>query len=173
MPQGDVLERLNAMWQQRYPGLAILQFSPWTRWGQRSNLNGLHNVGVYILAKYEKKEVPHSPDPLDKDVVYIGGTNIGETTSLRKRLDDFHRAAFGTGGNHGGGTSYKRSFGTDQVGLCVSVCPIFWIGDKATQPLDDADYIEFVVVRVVRWIEVCLRGSYVYQWGRLPRCNKV
>ena len=180
----EILEELNAKWQQRYPGLARLQFSDWVLWRQRNTINNINKVGVYILAKYEPNEVSHSVDPLDERVIYIGKTNIGRTTSLKKRLSYFDREAFGNGASHSGASNYKELFEAVQDDLYVSVCPVCWADEKINLLFNNKSHFDawisgsspqadpFIVFLLVNWLEVCLRGVYVYKWGRLPKCNK-
>ena len=167
----DVVKELNAKWQQRYQGLARLQFSHWTPWRQRNRLSSIDKVGVYILAKYEPNdEIPAYVDPLDNHVIYFGKTNVGRTTSLRNRLNQFDGAAFGSGAPHAGGYNYKQIFGTNQDGLHVSICPVYWDYENSNPVLDEAG--EFLTKKVITCLETCLRGVYVYSWGNLPKCNK-
>jgi len=179
----EMLEELNAKWQQRYLGLARLQFSDWVPWRQRNAIHNVNKVGVYILAKYESNEVPQV-DPLDEHIIYFGKTNVGSTTSLRNRLSAFNGAAFGNGAPHAGGYNYKGVFGTNQDGLYVSVCPVYWDDERINQLFDSKNHFDsyisgnsddvqpFIIFKVITWLEVCLRGTYVYKWGRLPKCNK-
>lgn len=162
----ELLNALNLKWQERFPGLVQLQFSDWFLWKQRLKIAHLNHRGVYIIAKYDNNEIPQSVDPLDKHIICVGRTK-GISRNLKVRLNEFDGAAFGTGAPHAVGYTYKEFFGTDQEGLYLSVCPVFWM-DKIT----DNDLEEFGIQRVITWLEVCLRGVYVYKWGRLPKLNK-
>jgi hypothetical protein len=165
----QVMDELNTKWQQgRYSGLARLSFSDWVPWSQREKLNGLDKVGVYVLGKRDGG-LSGRADFLGGDVIYVGKTNDGKTTSLRSRLGQFNRSAFQDGGGHAGGHSYRDLFGADQGGLCVSVCPVHWSGPSA---IPDPVWHKVAVILVVTRLEVCLRGLYVYRWGTLPKCNK-
>jgi hypothetical protein len=162
----QVIDELNAKWQQLFSGLAKLHFCDWVPWNRWKRLNDLDRVGVYVLSK-RNGGLSGCADFLSDAVVYIGKTNEGKTTSLRSRLSQFDRAAFQNGGGHAGGHTYRDKFGADQTGLCVSVCPVHWIGSGNVPDLPS-----FAVIQVVTRLEVCLRGLYVYSWGRLPSCNK-
>jgi len=146
--------------------------------------NNLDKIGVYILAKFEEnKELP-KVDPLDKHIVYVGKTNIGRTTTLRRRLSYFDREAFGSGANHSGASTYKNLFGTAQYDLYVSVCPIFYTDDKLNKLTSNKVNFDawikrlmpekepFIIYLITTYLEVCLRGLYVYKWRRLPICNR-
>ncbi|MCL0049344.1 hypothetical protein M1N13_03530 [Dehalococcoidia bacterium] len=168
LQSGDLLGELNIKWQQQYPGLARLQFSDWVSWSERKTVRNVNEVGVYMLAKHHTSEVP-PVDPLDEHLIYFGQTGTGKTISIKNRLNTFHRVAFLDGGGHAGGSNYRNIFGTDQNGLHVSICPVYWTNGAKERFPGEA---EFVISRVVCWLEVCLRGIYVYKWGRLPKCNK-
>ena len=164
----DLLGELNAKWQQQYPGLARLQFSDWASWGERNTTRNVNEVGVYMLARYDAN-VPPPVDPLDQHIIYFGATSTGQTTSIKNRLNMFDRGAFRNGGGHAGGSNYRNIFGPDQDRLYVSICPVYWISGGRERFADES---KFVISRVICWLEVCLRGIYVYKWGRLPKCNK-
>lgn len=181
----EILDNLRTKWQQHWSGLpnwlAELQFSSWVLWNQRDRIDHANKPGVYILAIYgETEEVPHSVE-LDESVIYVGKTNVGKTTSLRKRLDCFDRAAFGNGCPHAGGYTYRECFGTSQQGLYVSACPVCWLEERKelvannkthSDNLESDDIQSFIISQVITELEVCLRGLYVFKWGRLPKCNK-
>jgi len=166
----EPLEELNRKWRQRYPGLAKLHFSDWVSWEERNTIPLIDKVGVYILAKYEPNDLPKSVNPLDRNVIYVGKTNIGKTTSIKNRLTAFDNAAFGSGkAHHAGGETYRERFKTDKGGIHVSICPIYWLKDQEYLSSEDSE--NFVSMLVTR-LEVCLRGVYVLRWGRLPQLNK-
>jgi hypothetical protein len=181
-----MIEKVLVKWQRRWPGLADLQFSNWLLWKDRNTASNLDKVGVYILAKFEGiRELPKI-DPLDQHIIYIGRTNIGRTTKLKKRLGYFDREAFGSGSAHSGASTYKNLFGTVQDDLCVSVCPTFWLSNKLNKLTSNKESFNawikhsspqkepepFIIYLITNWLEVCLRGLYVYKWGRLPICNR-
>lgn len=178
------IKELTSKWQQRWPGLARLGFSDWILWNRRNSLNNIDKVGVYILAKYQTHEVPDKVNPTDEKIIYIGKTNIGQTTKLQKRLSYFNREAFGNGASHSGASTYKKHYGKSQDDLYVSVCPIYWTDDEINKLTKSKEHFNawisdnsprlepFIVFLLVNWLEVCLRGSYVYKWERLPLCNK-
>ena len=116
-----------------------------------------------MLAKYESNETPQSIDVLDEHIICVGRT----TRSLKARLALFDGAAFGKGAPHAEGDTYKKVFGANQEGLYVSICPVYWTDKKVNHDVE-----EFVIKKVITWLEVCLRGTYVYKWGRLPKLNK-
>lgn len=179
-----MIEKVIAKWQKRWSGLADLQFSNWLLWKHRNTASNLDKIGVYILAKFEENKELSRVDPLDKHIVYVGQTNIGRTTTLKRRLSYFHREAFGGGATHSGAATYKNHFGTVQDDLYVSVCPIFYSDDKLNKLTSSkksfnawikrsSPQIEpFIIYLITNWLEVCLRGLYVYKWERLPICNK-
>ena len=180
----DVTKELISKWQQRWPGLIGLEFSDWVLWNRRNSLNNIDRVGVYILAKYQTDEVPDKVDPTGEKIIYIGKTNIAWTTKLKKRLSYFDREAFGNGASHSGASTYKMHYGKVQDDLYVSVCPIYWSNDEINKLTKNKENFNawisgrsprpepFIVFLLVNWLEVCLRGVYVYKWGRLPICNK-
>jgi hypothetical protein len=180
----DVNKELLSKWQQRWPELTGLEFSKWVLWKHRNSLHNTDRVGVYILAKYQPNGAPDKADPIDEKIIYIGKTNIGRTTSLKKRLSDFDREAFGTSASHSGASTYKEHFGTVQDDLYVSICPIFWSNEELNKLTSNKENYNawisgrsprpepFIVFLLVNWLEVCLRGLYVYKWERLPLCNK-
>ena len=180
----DVNKELLSKWQQRWPGLTGLEFSPWVLWKNRNSLKNINRVGVYILAKYQMDEVPPKLDPIDAKIIYIGKTNIGRTTKLQNRLRAFDREAFGTGASHSGASTCKDLFGTVQDDLYVSICPILWSSEELNKFVSNKENYNawissnsprqepFIVYLLVNYLEVCLRGLYVYKWERLPLCNK-
>jgi hypothetical protein len=167
----EELDKLNAMWQKRFPGLAKLQFCNWVVWKQRATIGHANERGVYILARYdEREEVPHSVDPFDEFIIYIGAT---PTRSLEKRLGEFHATAFRGSASHAGGATYRELFGTSQQGLHISACPVYLASQIQFDVLAlGEDYAEFIVSMVTSLLEVCLRGLYIFKQGRLPACNK-
>lgn len=178
------LERLSAKWQQRWSELtnqlARLQFPNWVPWNQRDTINRNNEPGVYILLKCETEEVPDSVE-LDEPVVYVGKTNVGKTTSLKNRLDCFNRAAFGNGCSHAGGYTYRERIGTSQRGLYVSACPVYYVDKGKGLAIRGRAHFDasqlgnmqlFIISQAITELEVCLRGLYVFKWGRLPKCNK-
>lgn len=167
----NLLDELCERWRKEklYSGLSLLTFSKWVLWKDRDSLTDINQVGVYTLGKFDRKElVPVKVDPLDKNIIYFGKTNTGKTTSFRNRLGQFDKEAFGEGGYHSGGSNYKQIFSGDATGLYVSICPVTWVN------VDDIPYdiAQFSINQITTRLEVCLRGLYVYKWGRLPRCNK-
>ena len=174
---GALLKQLCYKWQQKYPGLCQLQFSDWALWDNRRIIRDLNEVGVYILAKFDDvNNMPKIADFLDYEVIYIGKTNIGETTSLFKRLNQFNSSAFKGASGHAGGMNYNDIFGNNKEGLLVSACPVYVANqakfvDYYNSSISDG-LQEYVISRIVTLLEVCLRGLYVFKWGKLPRCNK-
>lgn len=166
MNGSEILDKLNLMWQERFPGLVQLEYSDWFSWKQRLRITSLNHRGVYIIAKYYMNEMPQTIDRLDKHIICIGRTK-GITRDLKVRLNEFDGAAFGKGAPHAEGYTYKEIYGTDQEGLYLSVCPVFWISQ-----ITDEEFKEFSIQSVITWLEVCLRGMYVSTWGRLPKLNK-
>lgn len=179
-----MIEKVLAKWQQRWSGLADLQFSNWLLWKHRNMASNLDKIGVYILAKFEESKKLPRIDPLDQHIIYVGQTNIGRTTTLKKRLSYFDKEAFGNGAAHSGASTYKNHFGKVQNDLYVSVCPIFWLNNNLNKLTSNKENFNtwikssspqpepFVVYLLTNWLEVCLRGLYIYKWGRLPICNK-
>ena len=177
----EVLEELNSKWQQEYPGLAELQLCDWVPWSQRKSLLGIGRKGVYIMAKHSPGVVPSLVDPLGEAIICIGktiGRTYESTKSFRDRLGEFHRAAFGGGANHAEGETYRKEYGPNPGGLYVSICPVYWenrpenILLKELDPDADAFQQFRRLHRYITFLEVCLRGTYVYVWGRLPNLNK-
>jgi hypothetical protein len=165
----QVLHELNEKWQKRYQGLIPLHFSHWITWTQRGTLSDLDKVGVYILAKYSPNEkIPDYIEPLDNHVIYFGKTNVGTTTCLKKRLNQFDGAIFGRGDHHAGGETYRKKYGEEVNDLYVSICPIYWNDENSVL----YEVAEVLVKEVITRFETCLRGIYIYQWGNLPKCNK-
>jgi hypothetical protein len=176
MSAQQILDELTAKWQQRFPGLAKLQFCGWLLWKERDKIYCIDKLGVYILGKYDGEgSVPSAVDFLDENIIYIGMTNVGKTTSFGQRLEQFHRTAFQNKDGHAGGFTYRRYYAADQEGLYVSVCPVYWTDEhgKLLVQIDEKEELEeFIIDHVITWLEVCLRGLYVFKWSRLPKCNK-
>jgi len=150
-----------------YPGLVKLEFSGWFPWNRRHTVKGITEKGVYVLGKFDSGN-PASIDLLDEHIVYFGKTNLGKTTSLKNRLNAFDGAAFGRGASHAGGYTYKERYGSDKQGLHVAICPVYWTREDELS----SELAPFAVSKVITGLEVCLRGLYVYSWGRLPTCNR-
>lgn len=184
MDGSEVLTQLNKKWQQECPELAELNFSKWVPWSERLFLPGIDKKGVYILAKYPSGRVLPTTDPMDKAIICVGKTS-GRTHLSKKilqdRLKEFHQAAFGNGkANHAEGETYRKKYGPNPTDLYVSICPVYysstpedvlWKG-KAIDP-DIRDFKHFRQLhRYITFLEVCLRGTYIYIWGKLPELNK-
>ncbi|MFH1383037.1 MAG: hypothetical protein ABIH70_09145 [Chloroflexota bacterium] len=167
MESSEILNTLNHIWQREFNGLVKLEFLSWCPWDRRNSLKDINKPGVYVLGKFNS-ENSVSADLLDEYVIYFGKTNLGKTTSLKGRLNAFDGAAFGNGAPHAGGYNYKEAYGTDKRGLQVAICPVYWTREKDLS----SDLAHFAISSVITRLEVCLRGLYVYSWGRLPRCNK-
>lgn len=173
----SVLNELNTKWRRKYPQLVMLEFSDWKPWRQRNTLDYIDEIGTYVLAKNKVREKEHSVlDQLDEQVIYIGETKKGKTTSLRKRLNDFNKAACGSSG-HAGGSTYYDKFGSDLDDVFVSICPMYIEEghNKLTEIFEHESLNslnDFLLFSIPYRLELCLRGLYVFKWGMLPICNK-
>jgi len=131
-------------------------FSKWTRWGERTRLNGIQNPGVYALARFTKP--PRGPVELRaRNIIYFGET-CGN--SLRGRWRAFHRSAFEGNRGHSGGRTYRRRFGGKGMrGLYVAAFPV----EGLTKELR---------ALFIRYIERKVILEYASKWGVAPKCNR-
>jgi hypothetical protein len=83
------------------------QFSVWTRWINRAELNGLRYPGVYILA-ISPSDLSGQPFFWKPEIVYVGMTNA--RGGLKSRLRQFDNAIQWKEG-HGGGSRVRFKHG--------------------------------------------------------------
>ncbi|MFA5293815.1 MAG: hypothetical protein WC496_12400 [Phycisphaerae bacterium] len=134
--------------------LPPITFSNWVRWIDRTNINSLGSVGVYILAHY--KEPPGIVDLQSQEIIYIGETC---NQSFSKRWEQFHSCAFKGKENHSGGETYWKLFSGKYIEyLYVASFPVDGLSDELC-PL------------FIRYVERKLILEYAIKWGAAPRCN--
>jgi hypothetical protein len=169
-------------------------FSPWVHWTKRAEIPGSNLPGVYLLARFSEPPQQKEADPLTEEIVVIGQSR----RSLRGRLNEFHAAVFGSGGNHSEGDRYrKKNYPDAMKALYVAAMhssPLQW-RDWAKQ--DDEylttllhtsienvhqfkKYIEtYAPARIkgvfnnawIMYVERYLLLQFVFKWGKLPECN--
>ena len=167
-----VQEILNE-WQRRSPdekrqaevsmggmarsGLTVpeIKFSEWFPWEERQDIPGSTNLpGIYLTAHFS--EPPSGiADPRTEEVAYVGLTC---DQTIRKRLNQFDRAARNGTRGHAGGVTYYQKFGGDMEGLFTS----------AFTPTLDKDEL---TAAFIRHVERKLIWEYSATWGRRPVCN--
>ncbi len=137
------------------PHVSAVAFSRWMPWHEREALDGLAAAGVYALARFEGG-APEGVDVLDERTIYLGETC---DNSLRGRLGQFNRSAFGGKDGHSGGWTYRQRFGPeDGRSLYLSVFPV----PRMSEPYRSA---------FIRHVERDVLWRYVQRWSRRPFCN--
>ncbi len=97
-----------------------ISFSPWTRWRERTTLEGIQLPGLYVLAHFETP--PSGPaDPQAQQIIYVGETC---DNSLIGRWREFERSPFNGKDGHSGGRTYHTHFGARGEELYVSALPV-------------------------------------------------
>jgi len=95
-----------------------IKFSKWTKWEERNNLDGINEVGVYLLAKFESE--PTEINLKDINIIYIGET----CNSLKIRLNQFNSSGIKGKDGHSGGHTYNTKYHGETKNLYVSIFPI-------------------------------------------------
>ena len=136
--------------------LPKIRFSAWTRWADRTSLDGIDAPGLYLLAKFKK--LPTGDTDLQvQEIIYVGETC---KRTLKKRLDNFHRAAFkGKKKIHSGGQTYRKEFKDKGSNLFLATLPVNEL-DNQLRPL------------FIRYVERKIILDYALIWGTAPKCNK-
>jgi hypothetical protein len=135
--------------------LPLITFTNWTRWTDRTRINGVEKPGVYVLAHFAKP--PSTVELQTQEIIYIGET-CGQ--SLRQRWGQFHRCAFEGKDGHSGGITYWRLFnGKDIERLFVTAFSVDGLNDQLC-PL------------FIRYVERKLILEYAVKWGIAPKCNR-
>lgn len=139
--------------QTRPPKIA---FSNWVQWANRETLDKIDKPGVYLLAQFVEPP-SRNADPQVKEIIYIGETC---NRVLKKRWDDFHRAAFqGKRGIHSGGENYREALTDNSDNLYVAAFPVSGLPDQLSSLF-------------IRYVERKLILEYALRWGPAPKCNK-
>ena len=130
----------------------------WVRWSDRGDLDCMDSPGVYMIARFESGP-PESVNPADEHVIYIGETC---KRTLRKRLQEFNRAANDGVTKHSGGRRFHQVFGDGVMdsandSLFVAVIPV-----EQAEPHSSA-YIRYTERRLIL--------EFVTANDRLPVCN--
>jgi hypothetical protein len=129
--------------------------SPWTKWENRAQIEGVELPGVYVLARF-KADAPKKVDPTDPAVVYIGETC---DQNVLARLYQFGRSAFEEKAGHSGGWTFRaKKVAPAARGLWVAA-----MGVKAKKAEGPA---------IIRLIERLLIWGYVNRHGEMPCCNR-
>lgn len=131
-------------------------FSAWTRWADRASVDGIDMPGLYLLAQFKKPPIGDT-NLQAQEIIYIGETC---KRTLKKRWDNFHRAAFkGKKKIHSGGETYRQEFGDKGSNLFVAAFPVSEL-DNQLRPL------------FIRYVERKLILDYALMRGAAPKCNK-
>jgi ribosomal protein L19 len=136
--------------------LPSITFSNWTLWTDRTNIKGVENPGVYMLAHFANP--PNTIDLNEREIIYIGETC---DQSLCKRWEAFHGCAVGSRKKgHSGGVTYREVFAGENVEqLFVAALPV----DKLSVEIRPL---------FIRYIERKLIFEYALQWEKAPQCNR-
>ena len=135
-----------------------IKFTRWILWKQRLFLKGIDYPGVYLLAHFRNKP-EGKVNPKSKAIIYIGETN----SSLRKRWEQFNRAAFEGKQGHSGGLRYREVYVKKKKNLKNKQLYV------AAFPVKDLD--ESIKPLFIRYIERKLIWQFVQKWGHAPVCN--
>jgi hypothetical protein len=143
--------------------MSNIEFSKWTRWNDRTSLEGLKYPGVYSLA-ISNKDLSSQEFNFIEEICYFGMTNSKK--GLQGRLYQFNNAIQGKDG-HGGGDrfKFKHSCYKTLVGeLYVSVRP-FICDVNSYNPKD-----LLIMGEVSRFEYECF-AKYVEKFGYMPEFN--
>jgi hypothetical protein len=137
-----------------YIDLIKIQFSSWSIWRDKNNLENIKFPGIYIIAKF-KSNLSRKVDLKDKDIIYMGET----CSSLQKRLRQFNRSAFKGARGHSGGSSYRKKYNDKGENLYISIFPVFNISDN-------------IRLLYIRYIERKMILDYALKNSNQPILNK-
>ena len=130
----------------------------WVRWSDRGGLDRMDYPGVYLIARFEA-DPPESVNPSDDHVIYIGETC---SRTLRKRLQEFNRAAHDGVSKHSGGRRFHQVFGDDAMESNSDTLFVAVIAVEQSEPHSSA-YIRYTERRLIL--------EFVTANDRLPVCN--
>jgi len=135
--------------------LPKVKFSKWYKWRERKNIVDIDYPGVYMLAKLTKVPAGKA-NQLHKDIIYFGET----CTTLKKRINAFHRSAYNSKKGHSAGHTYRDSDIYEDKGnnLYVSIMPI----------KENNYFRDFFI----RYLERKLIFYYTLEHGERPKLNK-
>lgn len=139
------------------------EFSTWTKWIHRNDLDSIHFPGVYAIAMCDE-DISGLSFEWRKEIIYVGMTN--SKGGLRSRLHQFETTIKG-GNNHGGAHRVRYKYpdhGKLIPRLYVSVCPkkcnVF-----SNKPPD------LRIMGEVAQLEYICFALFVERFGRLPEFN--
>lgn len=143
--------------------LPEIKFGKWYDWSKREKIESSKEPGVYLLAKdVASQELDKPANPLDKRIVYIGQTcGRKDVRSLQKRWKEFHNTVLKGEGNHAGGETYVKKYGSGErslLGLFVAAMPVNL--EKLMQGL------------FIKYVERKLLLEFALKHKELPVCNK-
>lgn len=130
-------------------------FGEWTRWGARTQIDGRHQGGVYLLGRFDNNP-PATVEPLTEATILIAETHA---QTLEARWAQFQYCAFQCGVGHSPGITFNQHFLGGKQGdvpdwLYVAAMPI--AADEVTK----APQIKRDLLR-----------EYGARFGRPPICN--
>ena len=138
-----------------YPGMPKTRFSRWVPWSERNALDGMNEPGIYLLAHFTKRPGGEAR-PLRARVIYIGETH---DRTLRVRLNEFDRVAFGRRTNHAGGRTYRSIFsGVESRHLYVAT-----FVPEGLKP----DLLPLFILYTERRLIL----TFALRFGEKPKCN--
>lgn len=138
-------------------------FSRWTRWNERDQLQGIQSPGIYAIA-ISRDDLAESRFSWSEFIVYFGMTNA--VAGLKGRLKQFDNTIMGKSG-HGGADRFLTDhpkYRTLTKVLYVAVAP-FVCDVTSNSPKD------LLTMGEVAKAEYECFAKYAALWGNLPKYN--
>ncbi|MCD6340363.1 MAG: hypothetical protein J7L51_00220 [Desulfurococcales archaeon] len=138
-------------------------FSNWSKWAERTTLNGLNYPGIYVIA-ISRRDISGTPFQWCSEIVYIGMTNA--KGGLKSRLKQFDNTIKG-GDGHGGGQRFRFKYPNHNrivPLLYIAVCP-FKCDVTSNNPVDLR-----IMGNVAKQEYECF-AVFVDMFGKLPEFN--
>ncbi|MGO9138767.1 MAG: hypothetical protein ACLQBC_14005 [Syntrophales bacterium] len=138
-------------------------FSRWVKWGNRDDLDGIRNPGVYALA-ISKKNIANNKFEWIREIKYFGMTNSGG--GLKARLNQFDNTIIGKEG-HGGGERFRYKYRDYEKLIKKLYVSVFSIDcDIKSNKPDD-----LLRMGNVAYMEYYCFAKYVELFGKMPQFN--
>jgi hypothetical protein len=140
------------------------EFSSWSKWCERNNLQGLQSPGVYAIA-LSKVNMSGTPFAWCEKIIYIGMTN--SKGGLKSRLQQFENALKPCGGAHGGAQRVHLKY-PDYQSLNPKLYVSVWPYECDVQSNASSD------LRIMGDVAKCeyeCFAQFVDMFGQLPEFN--
>ena len=145
--------------------MKLENFSNWTKWHSRNNLEGINYPGIYTLA-ITSNNIENNPFSIINDIVYFGMTN--SINGLRGRLNQFNTTIkTKKRGIHGGAERFlndDKCYENIISGLYVSVnyiaCKVDSYQAEDLYKMGEVAKLEYVCI-----------GAYAEEFNKMPKYN--